>query len=106
MLEYNLLASQTGNTDSLAACRLHGNTLQLIQMAYFAVYHRHKIIIINNITNYKSQITEFIYQYMKNWKEHGDRMNSGRTPKIILKYQPKGKRNFGRPLKRWKDSVL
>jgi hypothetical protein len=23
---------------------------------------------------------------------------------MILKYQPKGKRNLGRPLKRWKDS--
>jgi hypothetical protein len=48
-----------------------------------------------------SQITEFICQYRKNCKEHADRI-----PKMILKYQPKGKRNLGRPLKRWKDSVL
>jgi hypothetical protein len=48
-----------------------------------------------------SQITEFIYQYRKNWKEHVDRI-----PKMILKYQPKGKRNLGKPLKRWKDSVF
>jgi hypothetical protein len=40
----------------------------------------------------------------KNWKEH--RMSSDRIPKMILKYQPKGKRNLDRPLKRWKDSVL
>jgi hypothetical protein len=40
-----------------------------------------------------SQVTEFIYQYRKNWKEHVDRI-----PKMILKYQPKGKRNLGRPL--------
>jgi hypothetical protein len=53
-----------------------------------------------------SQITEFIYQYRKNWKEHVDSMSSDRIPKMILKYQPKGKRNPGRPLKRWKDSVL
>jgi hypothetical protein len=53
-----------------------------------------------------SQITEFIYQYRKNWKEHVDRMSSNGIPKLILKYQPKGKRNLGRPLKRWKDSVL
>jgi hypothetical protein len=53
-----------------------------------------------------SQITEFIYQYRKNWKEHVDRMSSDRIPKMILKYQPKGKRNLGRPLRRWKDSVL
>jgi hypothetical protein len=53
-----------------------------------------------------SQITEFIYQYRKNLKEHVDRMSSDRIPKMILKYQPKGKRNLGRALKRWKDSVL
>jgi hypothetical protein len=44
--------------------------------------------------------------YKKNWKEHVDRMSSDRIPKMILKYEPKGKTNLGRPLKRWKDSVL
>jgi hypothetical protein len=29
-----------------------------------------------------------------------------RIAKMILKYQPRGKRNLGRPLKRWKDPVL
>jgi hypothetical protein len=53
-----------------------------------------------------SQITESIYQYRKNWKEPVDRMSSDKIPKIILKYQTKGKRYLGRPLKRWKDSVL
>jgi hypothetical protein len=41
-----------------------------------------------------SQITEYIYQYRKNLKEHVDRMSSDRIPKMILKYQPKGKRNL------------
>jgi hypothetical protein len=53
-----------------------------------------------------SQITEFIYQYRKNWKQHADRMSSDRIPKMIIKYQPNGKRNLGRPLTKWKDSVL
>jgi hypothetical protein len=53
-----------------------------------------------------SQIKEFIYQYRTNWKEHVDKMSSDRIPKMILKYQPKGKINVGRPLKTWKDSVL
>jgi hypothetical protein len=53
-----------------------------------------------------SQITEFIYPYRKNWKQHADMMSSDRIPKMILKYQPKGKRNLGRLLKRCKDSVL
>jgi hypothetical protein len=34
-----------------------------------------------------SQITEFICQYRKNWKEYVDRI-----PEMILKYQPKGKK--------------
>jgi hypothetical protein len=51
-------------------------------------------------------LTEFIYQYRKNLKEHVDRMSCDRIPKMILKYQPKEKRNLGRSLKRWKDSVL
>jgi hypothetical protein len=53
-----------------------------------------------------SHITELIYQCRKKWKEHVDRISSDRIPKMILKYQPKGKRNLGRPLKRWMDSVL
>jgi hypothetical protein len=53
-----------------------------------------------------SQKTEFTYQYRKNWKERVDRKSSDRIPKMILKYQPKGKRNLGRPLNRWKNSVL
>jgi hypothetical protein len=53
-----------------------------------------------------SQITEFICQYRKNWKELVDRTSCDRIPKMILKYQPKGKRNLGRPLKRWKDLIL
>jgi hypothetical protein len=42
----------------------------------------------------------------KEYYKQDDRMSSDRIPKMILKYQQKGKRNLGRPLKRWKDSVL
>jgi hypothetical protein len=36
------------------------------------------------------QITEFIEQYRRKWKEHVNRMSSDRIPKRILKYQLKG----------------
>jgi ABC-type antimicrobial peptide transport system ATPase subunit len=49
---------------------------------------------------------EILTAMKKNWKELVDRMSFDRIPKMILKYQPKEKRNLGRPLKRWKDSVL
>jgi hypothetical protein len=46
-------------------------------------------------------IINFVTQYRKKWNEHVHRMTPDRIPKIILKYQPKGKRCLGRPLKRW-----
>jgi hypothetical protein len=38
-----------------------------------------------------SQITEFMYQYRKNWKEHVDRMSSDRISKRFLNTNQKGK---------------
>jgi tRNA G10 N-methylase Trm11 len=43
-----------------------------------------------------SQITEFIYKYMKNWKDHVDRMSSERIQKMIIKYQTKREKKFKR----------
>jgi hypothetical protein len=36
-------------------------------------------------------IIDFVTQHRKNWKERVHRMTPGRVPKVILKYQPKGK---------------
>jgi hypothetical protein len=35
------------------------------------------------------------------WEQHIDRMTETRMTKLILQYQPKGKRDTGRPKKRW-----
>jgi hypothetical protein len=56
---------------------------------YICWYHKRNEGILTELQ--MSQITEFICQYRKNWKEHVDRMSSDRIPKMILKYQPKGK---------------
>jgi hypothetical protein len=34
------------------------------------------------------QMIDYILNYWKKWKEHGNRMDMGRTPKQILHYQP------------------
>jgi hypothetical protein len=60
----------------------------------------------NRITNFTVNRIHIGLSVQEHWKEHVDRMSSDRIPKMILKYQPKGKINSGRPLKRWKDSVL
>jgi hypothetical protein len=51
-------------------------------------------------------IVEEIQTYQRKWKEHGERMQDERTPKLALKYQPVGKRNRCHPKKRWKDQFL
>ena len=49
-------------------------------------------------------VTE-IKQYQKKWLQYVQRMDTNRLPKQALKYQPKGRRNIGRPRKRWRDQL-
>ena len=46
-----------------------------------------------------------IKQYQKKWIQHVQRIDTNRLPKQALKYKPKGRRNFGRPRKRWRDQL-
>ena len=46
-----------------------------------------------------------IKQYQKKWP-HVQRMDTtNRLPKEALLYKPKGRRNIGRPRKRWRDQL-
>jgi len=44
-------------------------------------------------------------QYQKKWLQHVQRMDTNRIPKQALKYRSKGRRNIGRPKKRWRDQL-
>ena len=44
-----------------------------------------------------------IKQYQEKWLQHVQRMDTNRIPKQVLQYKPKGRRNIGRPRKRWRD---
>ena len=46
-----------------------------------------------------------IKQYQKKWLQHVQRMDINRLPKQALQYKPKGRRNVGRPRKRWRDQL-
>ena len=50
-------------------------------------------------------ITKEIKQYQKKWLQHVQRMGTKRLPKQALQYKPKGRRNIGRPRKRWRDQI-
>ena len=40
-------------------------------------------------------------KFIQNWINHLDRMDNNRHPKHALNYKPRGRRNRGRPRKRW-----
>jgi hypothetical protein len=48
-------------------------------------------------------VLEKINKYKEKWIQHVHRMKRSRLPRAILNYQPSGKRNQGRPLKRLLD---
>ena len=48
-------------------------------------------------------LNERIEENREKWKEHLNRMENERIPKIIRGYRPKGKRSLGRPRKRWES---
>jgi len=48
-------------------------------------------------------IAKGIKQYQGKWLQHVQRMDTNRIPKQALQYKPKGRRNIGRPRKRWRD---
>jgi len=48
-------------------------------------------------------IVKEIKQYQEKWLQHIQRMDTNRIPKQALQYKPKGRRNIGRPRKRWRD---
>ena len=50
-------------------------------------------------------IAKEIKQYQKKWLQHVQRMDRNRLPRQALKYRPEGRRNIGRPKKRWRDQL-
>ena len=59
---------------------------------------------IRQITETQNIVKE-IKQYQKKWLQRVQRMDTDRLPKQALQYKPKGRRNIGRPRKRWRDQV-
>jgi len=53
--------------------------------------------------NKGSSLVNEIKQYQEKWLQHVQRMDTNRILKQALQYKPKGRRNIGRPRKRWRD---
>ena len=50
-------------------------------------------------------IVKEIKQYQEKWLQHVQRMDRNRLPRQALKYRPEGRRDIGRPKKRWRDQL-
>ena len=50
-------------------------------------------------------IVKEIKQYQEEWLQHVQRMDTNRLPKQALQYKTRGRRNIGRPRKRWRDQL-
>ena len=50
-------------------------------------------------------IVKEIKQYQKKWLQHAQRNDTNILPKQTLQYKPKGRRDVGRPRKRWMDQI-
>jgi hypothetical protein len=46
-------------------------------------------------------VNDRIRRYRQDWLEHVERMEEGRVLKQALWYRPKGRRDLGRPRRRW-----
>ena len=55
--------------------------------------------------SYITLLVKEIKQYQKKWLQHVQRMDRNRLPRQTLKYRPEGRRNIGRPKKRWRDQL-
>ena len=64
-----------------------------------------KIINVLDKKTRAQNIVKEIKQYQKKWLQHVQRMETNRLPKQALQYKPKGRRNIGRPRKRWRDQL-
>ena len=50
-------------------------------------------------------IVKEIKQFQIKWLQHVQRTDRNRLPRQVLKYRPEGRRNIGRPKKRWRDQL-
>jgi len=51
-----------------------------------------------------TQILDKLQEYKRNWIHHVNRMPRSRLPRVMKQYSPTGRRNHGRPLKRFLDA--
>ena len=79
---------------------MHGPT----NVKLYSRFLKKRINVLGKRTGAQNIVKE-IKQYQKKWVQHVKRMDTNRLPKQALQYKPKGRRNVGRPRKRWRNQL-
>jgi hypothetical protein len=66
---------------------------------------KERITVLGEKTGAQNIVKE-IKQYQEKWLQPVQRMDTNRIPKQALQYKPNGRRNIGRPRKRWRDNFI
>jgi hypothetical protein len=53
-----------------------------------------------------NEMVQQVQNYQFKWMQHVLRMPDNHLPRKLLKYKPHGRRDFGRPHRRWTDQFL
>jgi len=70
----------------------------------FVTFTKKRINVLGKKTGAQNLVKEK-KQHQEKWLQHVQRMGTDRLPKQALQYKPKGRRNIGRPRKRWRDKL-
>jgi hypothetical protein len=70
-------------------------------LAYAKIFRQRNVVIREKLK--VQSISEEIKTYQKNWKEHVERIQEERLPKLAFKYKPDRERKRRRPKKRRND---
>ena len=74
-------------------------------MIYNTIFKNVRGIIVLGEKTGAQNIVKEIKHYQKKRLQHVQRMDRNRLPRQALKYGPEGRRNIGRPKKRWRDQL-
>ena len=80
------------------------HTLPMFLPVLQVVWIKKRINVLGEKTGAQNIVKE-IKQYQKKWLQHVQRMDTNRLRRQALKYRPEGRRNIGRPKKRWMDQL-
>ncbi|PSN42255.1 hypothetical protein C0J52_20422 [Blattella germanica] len=100
-----LYGSETWTLTSNQLRRIEAAEMKLLRpLAGYTLYaHKRKADIRTKLN--MTPILDTIKKYRNNWHGRVLRMPYNRLPQRIFHYRPDGRREIGRPRKRWKDQL-